>query len=176
MFKSFIPYATAKSVYDVDIEFLKSIGIKTIFIDIDNTLDSYKALEPTNRAKEFISMLKNNFNVALISNNKKKKISHYCSFLDVDFVYKAFKPLPRKMNTFIKAHNYEKDSIILMGDQLMTDVWCAHNVGIKCIWCEKIVEEDQWTTHINRIFEKPIAKYHRKRNNLKNWRELYVKM
>ena len=176
MFKKFIPFATAKSAYEIDFEFLKSIGIKTVFIDIDNTLDSYKQLTPSEDAKRFVDKLKENFNVALISNNKKVKVSNYCSSLDVNFVFKAFKPLPKKMNKFIKEHGYSKNEIVLIGDQMITDVWCASNVGIKVIWTEKLVKEDQWTTHINRIFERPISKYHRKHNNLRSWRELYGKM
>ena len=176
MFKKFIPFATAKSAYDIDIDYLKSIGVKTVFIDIDNTLDSYKSLEPTEKAKELVNKLKANFNLALISNNKKVKVSHYCSFLDVEFMWKAFKPLPKKVNKFIKEHNFDKNEIVLIGDQMITDVWCGNNVGIKVIWCEKLVKEDQWTTHINRIFERPISKYHRKHGNLKDWRESYGKM
>lgn len=175
MFKKFIPFATAKSAYEIDFEFLKSIGIKTVFMDIDNTLDSYRSLEPTKEAIELVNKYKESFNFALISNNKKKKVSHYCENLGVEFVWKAFKPLPKKMNKFIKDHNLNKNDIILIGDQMMTDVWCANNVGIKVIWTEKLVKEDQWTSRINRIFERPISKYHRKHNNLVNWRDLYGK-
>lgn len=176
MFKKFIPFATAENIYDIDINFLKLNGIKVVFTDIDNTLDSFRALEPTEKVRNLIENLKKEFKVVLISNNKKKKVSHFCSELGVDFIYKAFKPLPKKINKYINEHKLLKNDIILIGDQMITDVWCANNAKIKVIWTKKVVKEDQWTTHINRIFERFISKYHRKHNNLKDWRELYGKM
>ena len=59
---------------------------------------------------------------------------------------------------------------MLVGDQMMTDVLAGKGAHIKVVLTEKIVKEDQWTTHINRVFERPIRKYHRKRNNLIDWR------
>ena len=46
MFKKFIPFAHAKSIYEIDPEFFKKQGVKTLFIDLDNTLDSYRAFHP----------------------------------------------------------------------------------------------------------------------------------
>ena len=176
MYKKFIPFATANSAYEIDFDFLKSIGVETVFLDIDNTLDSYKAKEPTDRAIEFVNQVKSVFNVVLISNNKQKKVTRYATILGVPFIYKAFKPLPKKVNRFIKENSLNKDAIILIGDQMMTDVWCAYNVGIKVIMTNKLVKEDQWTTHINRIFERIIKRYHVKHKNLRDWRDIYGKM
>ena len=176
MYKKFIPFATATSAYEIDLEFIKKLGIKTVFLDIDNTLDSYRAKTPTDKAKEFVNKVKSQFNVVLISNNKKEKVTKYASELNVPFIYKAFKPLPKKINNFINENSLNKNDIILIGDQMMTDVWCAYNVGIKVIMTNKLVKEDQWTTHINRIFERVIKKYHVKHKNLRDWREIYGKM
>ena len=176
MFKKFIPYATANSAYEIDFDFLKSIGVETVFLDIDNTLDSYKAKEPTEMAREFVNKVKSSFNLVLISNNRKKKVTRYASQLGVPFIYKAMKPFAKKINRFIKEKSLNKDAIILIGDQMITDVWCASHVGIKVILTNKLVKEDQWTTHINRIFERIIKKYHVRHNNLRDWREIYGKM
>ena len=50
---------------------------------------------PTEKAVDLITKLKNEFKVVLISNNKKKKVSGYCSQLDLDFIFKAYKPIPK---------------------------------------------------------------------------------
>ena len=107
MYKKFIPFATATSAYDIELDFLKSINVETVFLDIDNTLDSYKCLEPTDRAIEFVNKVKSQFNVVVISNNKKKKVTRYASKLGVPFIYKALKPLPKKINRFIKENRRE---------------------------------------------------------------------
>ena len=173
MFKKFIPFAIANSAYEIDKSFLKDIGIKVVFIDIDNTLDSYKALVPEQKTIDFINYLREDFEVVVISNNKKNKVTNYASKLGVPFIYKAYKPIPKKINAYINMHYFNKNDIILIGDQMITDVWCASNAKIKVIFCNKLVKEDQWTTHINRIFERRIKKYHAKRNNLRDWREVW---
>ena len=176
MYKKFIPFATANSAYEIDLDFLKSIGVKTVFLDIDNTLDSYKMRTPSDKARELVNKVKSEFNVFLISNNRKDKVTQYANSLDVDFIYKAYKPTAKKVNRFISEHSLNKNDIILIGDQMMTDVWCAANVGIKVILTNKLVKEDQWTTHINRIFERIVKKYHVKHKNLRDWRDVYGKM
>ena len=46
MFKKFIPFAHAENIYDIDVNFFKKLGLKYLLIDLDNTLDSYKASTP----------------------------------------------------------------------------------------------------------------------------------
>ena len=50
MFKSFIPFAHANSIYEINPEFFVKHGVKVLFIDLDNTLDSYKAFTPKENA------------------------------------------------------------------------------------------------------------------------------
>ena len=50
MCKVYIPTYHAKSVYDIPFSFYKEQGIKVIFVDLDNTLDSYRQKTPTQKA------------------------------------------------------------------------------------------------------------------------------
>ena len=90
--------------------------------------------------------------------------------LGVEFLSSARKPFSKKIKNEIAKRGINKDNVMLVGDQMMTDVLAAKGAGIKVVLTEKIVKEDQWTTHINRIFDRPIRRYHRKHNNLVDWR------
>ena len=172
MFKKFIPYAHSQSIYEIEIDFYKRNGITTLFMDLDNTLDSYRAREPKPQTIEYVSELKKNkITPIIISNNKAKRVSGYANLLGVEFLSSARKPFSRRIKAEIVRRNLKKDEVMLVGDQLMTDVLAAKGAGIKVVLTEKLVKEDQWTTHINRLIDRPIRKYHRKRNNLINWRE-----
>ena len=172
MFKKFIPYAHSKSIYEIEMDFYKRNGITTLFMDLDNTLDSYRAREPKPQTIEYVSELKkNHITPIIISNNKAKRVSGYANLLDVEFLSSARKPFSRRIKAEIARRNLKKEEVMLVGDQLMTDVLAAKGAGIKIVLTEKLVKEDQWTTHINRLIDRPIRKYHRKRNNLINWRE-----
>ena len=171
MFKKFIPFAHAQSIYEIDTEFYKRNGVKTLFMDLDNTLDSFRAREPKQETKDLVNNLKSSgLTPIIISNNKAHRVSGYANLLGVEFLSSARKPFSKKIKAEIAKRGLNKDEVMLVGDQMMTDVLAAKGAGIKVVLTEKLVKEDQWTTHINRIFDRPIRAYHRKHNNLKDWR------
>ena len=171
MFKRFIPFAHAQSIYEIETDFFKRNGVKTLFIDLDNTLDSYKATEPKERTINKVNSLKDaGITPVIISNNKAHRVSGYANKLGVEFLPSARKPFSKKIKNEIARRGLSNDEVMLVGDQMMTDVLAARGARIRVVLTEKVVKEDQWTTHINRIFDRPIRRYHRKRGNLKDWR------
>ena len=170
--KKYIPFAHAKSIYDISVIFFKKLGIKTVLVDLDNTLDSYKALEPNKNALDLKAKLEA-FGIKLIilSNNRKKRVAPYANKLGVEYRNSIGKPFTKKLLKFIKEKNLNIDETILVGDQLLTDVLMANKIGLKVILTEKIVEEDQWTTRFNRIREKGKRKKLHKLKLLKDWSE-----
>lgn len=174
MKEKLIPFAWAKNIYDIYVDFYRSMNIKTLIIDLDNTLDSYKTKMPSNRAIQLIGEMKNSgLRPVIVSNNRGKRVKEYAEALGVECIHSAMKPFPYKINRFIVDNQLNKEEIILIGDQLLTDVKAAKNVGIKSILLEKLVKEDQFTTHFNRIFDRMIRKRLKNKNLLKEWRELY---
>ena len=171
MFKSFIPFAHSASIYEIDPDFYKRNNVKTLFMDLDNTLDSYRARVPQQRTIDYVNKVKEaGVTPVIISNNKAKRVSGFANLLGVEFLSSAHKPFSRRIKKEIARRGLTANDVMLVGDQMMTDVLAAKGAKIKVVLTEKIVKEDQWTTHINRIFDRPIRKYHRKRNNLVDWR------
>ena len=171
MFKSFIPFAHATSIYEIDPEFFVKHGVKTLFIDLDNTLDSFKAREPQERTVELIANLKKaGLTPVMISNNKAKRVGPYAKALGIEYLSSARKPFASKILKEMERRGLSNDDVMLVGDQMMTDVLAGHRAKIRVVLTEKIVKEDQWTTHINRLFDRPIRKYHKKKGNLIDWR------
>ena len=172
LFKRFVPFAHAESIYEIEPSFFKKHGVKTLFIDLDNTLDSYKAREPKERTVTLIKKLKESgITPVIISNNKAHRVCGYADKLGIDYLPSARKPFSKKIKIELEKRVLKPDEVMLVGDQMMTDVLAAHGARIRVVLTEKVVKEDQWTTHINRIFDRPIRRYHRKRNNLVDWRK-----
>lgn len=168
MNKLFIPTFHAKSVYDIDLDKFILLGVKVVFLDLDNTLDSYKAKEPSPRAVE----LKNKFEskglkIIIVSNNTGKRVSAYASSLGVDYIPSIGKPFKKKILMNIKSRGLIKDEIIMIGDQTVTDIQAANRSKLKSILTDKIVKEDQPTTHFNRLFDRPLRRKLIKKNLLK---------
>lgn len=170
MFKRYIPYAHANSIFDIAPSFFTLHGIKTIFVDLDNTLDSYKSSSPSSRVFELHdSLLDNGIEMIIISNNKEKRVENYATQLGVKYLASAHKPFKRRILKFMNENNIRAENTVLVGDQLLTDVKLGYNAKIRVILTEKIVKEDQWTTHFNRMIDRPIRKYLRNHDLLVKW-------
>ncbi len=174
MKNKYIPYAVAKSIYEIDVNFYKEKNVKILLMDLDNTLDSYKLYHPTERAVELIKKIQDaGILPVIVSNNRGKRVRTYANDLHLEYINSAAKPFGFKIKKFIKAKGWNTDEMMFVGDQMITDVAAAKRAGLRVILTDKIVKEDQWTTHINRIFGRRIRKYHAKRGNLIDWRKLY---
>lgn len=173
MFKIFVPFAHAKSIYDIPMDFYKKLGIKTVLMDLDNTLDSYRLFTPTQKAFELINkFITEGITPIVISNNKGKRVSSYANALGINYINSARKPFPKRLKHFVKEHDLNPDEVIFVGDQLITDVLATHFAGLRIVLTEKLVKEDQFTTHFNRLLDKPIRRYLAKHGKLRDWSEI----
>jgi predicted HAD superfamily phosphohydrolase YqeG len=85
------------------------------------------------------------------------------------------KPFAKKIKGFLKASGIKHDKVMLIGDQLITDIGAANAADIIAILTDKIVNEDQWTTRLNRLIDIPLRKNLKKKGKLPDWRTFYGK-
>ena len=174
MFKKFIPYAHAESIYEIPLDFYKKQGVSVLLVDLDNTLDSYRLSLPTDRAIKIIADLKGTgLKVVIVSNNRGKRVNTYAQAVECECINSARKPFSGKIRKFLKENNYRPEEVMLVGDQLMTDVLAARGAHIRVVLTEKIVKEDQFTTHFNRLLDRPIRKHLKKKGKMPDWRTKY---
>ena len=172
--RKLVPFAHAKNLYEIDIEFFKSNGVNMLFLDLDNTLDSYKLRKPSKEAILLIKkFIQSGISVAIFSNNRKERVKEYADVMGIDYMWSVGKPFPFKINKYVKMNGLNKDNIMVVGDQLLTDVLAGNRAKIRTILTEKLVEEDQPTTRFNRIFDRPIRKRLLKKGLLIDWRDKY---
>ena len=149
----------------------------SIIIDLDNTLDSYRLYTPTERAVTLIGNLrKANITPVIISNNRGKRVSSYANALGLEYIHSARKPFSARIKKFLKERGIPLENIMFVGDQLVTDVLAAKGAGLRIVLTEKIVKEDQFTTHFNRLIDRPIRRHLRKKGKLPDWRTKYGQM
>ena len=167
-------FAHATSLFDVDIDFFKKYNVKVLLVDLDNTLDSYRLYIPTDRSRQYVqSLIDNGIQPFIISNNKGKRVSSYANSLGVDYLHSSGKPFAFKIKKLIKEKGWNVDELMMVGDQMLTDAGMANKANIRMLLTDKIVKEDQWTTHFNRLFDRPMRKHYAKKGQLRDWREVY---
>ena len=146
-------------------EFLKSIGVKGIVLDVDNTLEPYENPLPTEKVVEwFKSLYENGIKAAIVSNNGKERIDLFNSKIGIPAYSKAGKPKKKYILRAMTDMDTDRESTILMGDQIFTDVWAAHNAGIRAILVPPIKDKRDFLTRFKRLLERPVLrKYERKK-------------
>ena len=167
MIKKYIPFDCYKTVFDINYQDLYQNGIRYLLFDIDNTILTYDELEPKEEHYTLFNELKKiGFTICLISNNHKERVERVSKPLDVFGVWDAYKPTTigfKKALKLMKVDNV--NSVVSVGDQIVTDISGANKVKIKPILVKTILASNQkWYTIINRSREKFILKKIKKVN------------
>ena len=114
MNKKLIPTYVFKSIYDIDFNKIKDLGVKYLFVDLDNTLASPYVYLPS---KETISLVKKikevGLNMFILSNNHEERVKKFATPLDVSYLYEVKKPSIKKISKFVKENNIDP-SLCLM--------------------------------------------------------------
>ena len=93
-----------------------------------------------------------------MSNNNKKRVKRAVEKFEIDYVYWAMKPFTWGIDRALKLFHFEKNEVVMVGDQLMTDIRAAHRAGIRSILVKPLVEHDSIKTQINRARERRVLK------------------
>jgi HAD superfamily phosphatase (TIGR01668 family) len=166
----FIPRFYLQDIFRLPVRYLYQQGYRHLLFDLDNTLAAYDHLLPSEAVKALIQACQDaGMSVTIISNNKKQRVGAYANALQVGFLEQAGKPKRTKLLNFLTQKGYAKGEVILIGDQLLTDVWLANRLGIASIFVDKRVSYDHWPTRINRFFESKIKRMLIAKGWMKPW-------
>ncbi len=160
---TFVPEYYFEKFSDATPEFLLSLGIKGIILDIDNTLEPYENDLPGEEVLAWLGALSRaGIGAAFVSNNNRERVELFNSDLRLPAFYKAGKPFTKNIKrAMIKMGTGYKDTI-LMGDQVFTDVFAAHMARIPAILLPPINDKKDLITRAKRFLEIPVLrKYER---------------
>lgn len=147
-------------------EFLLSIGIRGVLLDIDNTLEPYEHPLPGEKVLRWLESLHAvGIKTAIVSNNGKERVELFNKSIGMPAYYKAGKPFTRNIKRAMADMGSTKETAIFIGDQILTDVWAAHNAGIRAILVPPINDRKDVLTRFKRVLEKPILKRYEKGKN-----------
>lgn len=163
---TFVPEYYFKTFNEASADFLLKIGVKGIVLDVDNTLEPYENPLPGEHVVAWLESLKAvGISAAIVSNNGGKRINLFNSVLGLPAYCKALKPFKRNVLKAMADMGTDKSNTILMGDQVFTDVWAAHNTGIRAILVPPIKDKRDVLTRFKRSLEKLILKKYKKLNS-----------
>lgn len=154
-----VPEYRFESFDQVTVEFLASIGVKGVLLDVDNTLEPYEHSTPGDHVISWLNSLHEaGIKTAIVSNNNQARLDLFNKEIGMSAISKAAKPFPRNLHRAMKMIGTNEENTIFIGDQILTDVWAAHNAGIRAILVPPINDRRDLITRFKRVLEIPIQK------------------
>jgi HAD superfamily phosphatase (TIGR01668 family) len=147
----------------VTCEFLREHSIRAVILDIDNTLEPYENAEPSDRVRAWLDELRNaGIGTAIVSNNNRKRVETFNADIGMPAYYISAKPFACKVRRALRDLGAVPDEALFIGDQIFTDVWAAHNAGIRAVLVPPIKDKTGFLTRFKRWLERPIVAKYRK--------------
>ncbi|MBQ9245395.1 YqeG family HAD IIIA-type phosphatase [bacterium] len=142
------------SLFDLNFKEIKAQGIHAILFDLDSTVMPSKSGEYPQKVKELLEELKQNFVVAIISNNKNKKyIEKVKTQSSFPVIGNANKPSPKVMKDFIRSVNILPEATLVIGDRPLTDILAGKLLGAKTALVDSITRntENKLTRFVRKL-------------------------
>ncbi|HFU3942822.1 TPA: YqeG family HAD IIIA-type phosphatase [Streptococcus suis] len=163
--ENYMPDFALEKAYDVTVESLKKHGIKVVFVDLDNTLIAWNNPDGTPEMRQWLHDLRDaGIPVVVVSNNKYERVKRAVEKFGIEFEAFALKPFTFGINRALKHYDVQPHEVVMIGDQLMTDIRAAKRAGLKSVLVKPLIKTDSINTQINRwrerrTMKKIIAKY-----------------
>lgn len=154
MIKWFKPTWMVESIYSITPAQLEKNNIKAILTDLDNTLIAWNNPEATEESILWIEMMKKaGIPVMILSNNSDKRVKVVADHLGLEYISRGMKPSRRGMRQAQKKLGLPKEQILMVGDQIMTDILASNRFGVRNVLVKPILASDAWNTKFNRFIE-----------------------
>ncbi|WP_027407876.1 YqeG family HAD IIIA-type phosphatase [Anoxybacillus tepidamans] len=171
MLRYFLPNEYAKSVLEITPDQLKNKGIKGIITDLDNTLVEWdRPSAPPRLVQWFEKMKQSGIQIVIVSNNNEQRVKSFAEPLEIPFIYAAKKPMTRAFLQALKEMNLKKEEVVVIGDQLLTDVLGGNRGGFHTILVVPVAQTDGFWTRFNRKIERKLL-HMMKRKGMVYWEE-----
>lgn len=158
------------SYREISADFLRSIGVRALLIDIDNTLAPYEQEEPTEETRcWFEELQKNGIRAALVSNNHAPRVEKFNRPLGLDAYPDSHKPMRGTLEAAMKKMEVEHGETAMLGDQLLTDSYAGKHIGLVSIIVPPIKDKTDLFFRFKRLCERPFIRKYARLHGYSEW-------
>lgn len=155
----FLPTAAVDKVTDITPELLHAMKVNSVILDVDNTLAVHGSQNPFEGTIEWTKYMRShNINIIIMSNNSKKRVAPFAARYGLPFMYLSLKPIPVAYHFAMRKMGVRRRDVVVVGDQIFTDVIGANLAFMKSILLVPISMEKTLSFAIRRGLEKPLRR------------------
>ena len=149
------PDYNLENVYKIDFQELKEQGVKCLMFDLDSTVMVSKSANFLPETLEWFNTFLNDFEVAIISNNKNDKyIENANNIAPCKVIGRADKPNPKVMKGYLDSVGINPKEAAMIGDRPLTDILAGKLLGCKTILVGSINPTENLPTKLVRALER----------------------
>lgn len=150
----FTPDLYYTDVHAIDLDDLKSRGVRVLLVDLDNTLLPRDTGIMTAELRAWARRVQEDgFRVCLVSNNWHEHVGEIARELGFEIVAKATKPLPFAFRRAMTLMGSDPSDTAVIGDQLFTDILGGNSLGLLTILVQPLSASDLPHTLALRLIE-----------------------
>ena len=162
MLKKYYPTYYVEDVFSINYQKLYDSGIRGVLFDIDNTLVPHGKDSTPQVDALFQKIRETGLQPFLLSDNSEERILRFNKNIGAPYLAEAGKPDPAPYEEAIRRLGLSKDQVIMVGDQVFTDILGANSCEIPSILVKYIgFYKEEWKG-IHRNLEKIILWFYRK--------------
>ena len=157
MLKSLYPDLYISRIWEIDYEILDKLGTKGIICDLDNTIVPWDEDSLSVEMLEWFSHLKENqISICLLSNSLHSRVIDIAAELQIQAIPAAGKPRKRAFKKAVDKLNLPKENILVIGDQIFTDILGGNRLGLTTILVKPMAEKEFFLTNLTRRLERRV--------------------
>ncbi len=128
-----------ETVFAIPYSDLYRKNFRGIIFDLDNTLIPYSESRPSAKVTSLIGRLRRmGFSISLLTNNTKKRAEKFNEKLKLPSFHGGLKPFTGGLRRAMEAMGTKPEETVIIGDQLLADVWAGKNAKITTILVKPI--------------------------------------
>lgn len=137
------PRRRLSNLSDLTVDWIREQGCNAVVLDADYTLCAYGSPHPDPGVREWLEVLKTSgIPVAIASNNTKRRLMPLAETLHIPYVSGSMKPFSRGLKKACQILGYAPSEVLMVGDQLFTDVLGGNRLGMVTVLLDPVIGED----------------------------------
>ncbi len=122
----------ASSIYEIDPDFFLSLGVTTVFVSLDNSLENYSVDKPSAKAYELKEELKNRgIGLIIYSFKKTERAIEYAKMLETQLI--AGRKLNKLIQRYLEINGIDSNVLVFIGASIYKDSKLALKIGAQMI-------------------------------------------
>lgn len=163
-FHLFYPTEYVSGITEITPEWLSARGAKGVVFDIDNTVVPQDAPADEAARRYFERLHAAGIKTFVVSNNAEPRVKAFAEAVGCGYCHKAKKPSRRGYLAAIRGMHLRRSEVVVVGDQLFTDIWGANRSRIRSVLVAPVEpKKDTAGVRLKRPFEKIVFGFWKRR-------------